>query len=225
MTGSTKNLMNDIVTSMLAKIKAWEPQGACLELADAYYELAMAYAGLMQFELSQQYLSKAESMCENLAPGGILMGDILCQKALVAADQGDYPAAICMAQRAVELGVKILESEGIQALFGISGAAINPVYEYLGVSLQIKHYLERHEEGAVHAADGYFRACGQMALAICTSGPGATKFVTGLYTAQADSFPLIAITGQIEIGEVIPRFQNHLTPDVPSRLGIAERRA
>ncbi|MBI5305467.1 MAG: glyoxylate carboligase [Chloroflexi bacterium] len=95
-----------------------------------------------------------------------------------------------------EVVVKILESEGIRAAFGIPGAAINPVYEHLGESKQIRHFLARHEEGAVHAADGYFRACGQMALAICTSGPGATNFVTGLYTAQIDSIPLIAITGQ-----------------------------
>ena len=95
-----------------------------------------------------------------------------------------------------EVIVNILESEGIEAAFGIPGAAINPVYEYLGTSKQIKHYLARHEEGAVHAADGYHRACGRMALAICTSGPGATNFVTGLYTAQIDSIPLIAITGQ-----------------------------
>ena len=98
--------------------------------------------------------------------------------------------------QAAEVVVRILESEGIEAAFGIPGAAINPVYEHLGSSKQIKHYLARHEEGAVHAADGYFRACGQMALAICTSGPGATNFVTGLYTAQIDSIPLIAITGQ-----------------------------
>ena len=95
-----------------------------------------------------------------------------------------------------EVVVKILESEGIESAFGIPGAAINPVYEYLGTSKQIKHYLARHEEGAAHAADGYYRACGRMALAICTSGPAATNFVTGLYTAQADSIPLIAITGQ-----------------------------
>jgi tartronate-semialdehyde synthase len=95
-----------------------------------------------------------------------------------------------------EVVVRILESEGIQAAFGIPGAAINPVYEYLGTSEQIKHYLARHEEGAVHAADGYFRASGRLALAICTSGPAATNFVTGLYTAQIDSMPLIAITGQ-----------------------------
>lgn len=98
-----------------------------------------------------------------------------------------------------EVVVRILEDEGIRVAFGIPGAAINPVYKYLKDS-QIEHYIARHEEGAVHAADGYYRASGRMALAICTSGPGATNFVTGLYTAQADSIPLIAITGQAASG-------------------------
>ena len=98
--------------------------------------------------------------------------------------------------RVAEVVVKILENEGIKAAFGIPGAAINPTYEYLEQSKTIQHFIARHEEGAVHAADGYARASGQMALAICTSGPGATNFVTGLYTAQIDSIPLIAITGQ-----------------------------
>lgn len=97
--------------------------------------------------------------------------------------------------KTAEVVVKILEDEGIRTAFGIPGAAINPVYKYLKDS-KIEHYIARHEEGAVHAADGYFRASGEMALAICTSGPGATNFVTGLYTAQIDSIPLIAITGQ-----------------------------
>lgn len=98
--------------------------------------------------------------------------------------------------RVAEVVVRILEDEGIKAAFGIPGAAINPVYEFLSTSEQIVHYTARHEEGAVHAADGYARASRKMALAICTSGPGATNFVTGLYTAQIDSIPLIAITGQ-----------------------------
>lgn len=98
--------------------------------------------------------------------------------------------------RVAEVVVRILEKEGIDAAFGIPGASINPVYEFLGTSRQIRHYIARHEEGAVHAADGHFRASGRMALAICTSGPAATNFVTGLYTAQVDSMPLIAITGQ-----------------------------
>ena len=95
-----------------------------------------------------------------------------------------------------EVIVKILEDEGIETAFGIPGASINSLYEYLGKSKKIKHYTARHEEGAVHAADGYYRASGKMALAVCTSGPAATNFVTGLYTAQIDSIPLIAITGQ-----------------------------
>ncbi|MDP3000851.1 MAG: thiamine pyrophosphate-binding protein [Bryobacterales bacterium] len=97
--------------------------------------------------------------------------------------------------RAAEVVVKILEDEGIRVAFGIPGAAINPVYKYLKSS-KIRHYIARHEEGAVHAADGYCRASGRMALAICTSGPAATNLVTGLYTAQADSIPLVAIAGQ-----------------------------
>ena len=95
-----------------------------------------------------------------------------------------------------EVVVRILEDEGITDIFGIPGASINPVYKYLGESDKIKHYTVRHEEAAVHAADGYFRASGRMAAAICTSGPGATNFVTGMYTAHIDSIPLIAITGQ-----------------------------
>ncbi len=100
--------------------------------------------------------------------------------------------------KVAEVVVKILEDEGIQVAFGIPGAAINPVYGFLHKS-KIKHYIARHEEGAVHAADGYFRVSGKLALAICTSGPGATNLVTGLYTAHADSIPLIAISGNAAV--------------------------
>ena len=94
-----------------------------------------------------------------------------------------------------EIIVKILEKEGITDAFGIPGAGINGVYKYLEKS-PIKHYLMRHEAAAVHGADGYFRATGKLAAALCTSGPGATNFVTCMYTAWQDSIPLIAITGQ-----------------------------
>ncbi len=95
-----------------------------------------------------------------------------------------------------EIIVRILEKEGIETAFGIPGASINPVFfKYLENS-KIKHHLMRHEEAAVHAADGYYRSSSKLALAICTSGPGATNFVTGLYTAKIDSIPLIALTGQ-----------------------------
>ena len=88
--------------------------------------------------------------------------------------------------------------KGFKLPLEFPGAAINPVYGFLQNS-NIKHYIARHEEGAVHAADGYFRVSGKLALAICTSGPGATNFVTGLYTAHADSIPLIAITGNANV--------------------------
>jgi tartronate-semialdehyde synthase len=94
-----------------------------------------------------------------------------------------------------EVIVKILEKENVTTAFGIPGAGINGVYKYLEKA-KIKHYLMRHEEAAVHAADAFYRASGKMALAICTSGPGATNFVTGMYTARQDSIPPIAITGQ-----------------------------
>ncbi|GHV46825.1 glyoxylate carboligase [Spirochaetia bacterium] len=97
--------------------------------------------------------------------------------------------------QASEVMVQILEKEGITDAFGIPGAGINGLYKHLEKA-KIKHYLMRHEEAAVHAADGYYRATGRLAAAICTSGPGATNFVTGIYTAWQDSIPLIAITGQ-----------------------------
>jgi len=95
-----------------------------------------------------------------------------------------------------EAVVKILEDEGVEAAFGIPGAAINPVYGELSKSEKIKHYIAHHEEGACHAADGYARASGKVGFCLCTSGPAATNFVTGLYTAQVDSVPVVAMTGQ-----------------------------
>ncbi len=92
--------------------------------------------------------------------------------------------------------VHILEDEGVEVIFGIPGAGILPFYSALKKSRQIRHFLARHEEGAIHAADGYARMTGKVGVTSCTSGPGGTNYVTGLYTAQVDSIPLIAITGQ-----------------------------
>jgi tartronate-semialdehyde synthase len=91
--------------------------------------------------------------------------------------------------------VRILEIEGIDTAYGIPGAGINGLYKYLANS-SIRHFCHRHEEACVHAAGGHFRASGKIAAAICTSGPGATNFVTGIYTCNIDSIPVIAITGQ-----------------------------
>lgn len=100
-----------------------------------------------------------------------------------------------MKMKLAETFVRIIEKEGINATFGIPGAGINGVYKYLNTP-DMRHYTMRHEEACVHAADGYFRACHEIALAICTAGPGATNFVTGLYTACIDSIPVLAVTGQ-----------------------------
>lgn len=97
--------------------------------------------------------------------------------------------------KAAEAVVRILELEGIDAAFGIPGAGINGVYKFLKGS-KVRTFCHRHEECCVHAAGGYFRATGKMAMAICTSGPGATNFVTGIYTANIDSIPVLAVTGQ-----------------------------
>ena len=97
---------------------------------------------------------------------------------------------------AMDAAVHILASEGVKVIFGIPGAGILPFYQSLQKNGKIKHYVTRHEEGAIFAADGYARALGAVGVCSATSGPGATNFVTGLYTAYTDSIPIIAITGQ-----------------------------
>lgn len=106
-----------------------------------------------------------------------------------------------MKMTAAEVLVKIMVKEGIKAAFGIPGAAINPVYKYLE-GAPIEHYTMRHEEACVHAADGYQRAKHEIALAICSAGPGATNFVTGLYTAYIDSMPVFCVVGQANVGQL-----------------------
>lgn len=98
--------------------------------------------------------------------------------------------------QAAEAMVKIMEDEGVEVIFGIPGAGILPFYSALRKSTKIKHYLARHEEGASHGADGYARASGKVGICVGTSGPAGTNMVTGLYAAQVDSIPIIAITGQ-----------------------------
>lgn len=96
---------------------------------------------------------------------------------------------------ATEAAVKVLESEGVKVAFGIPGAAILPLYDALRQGT-IRHVLVRHEEGGTHCAEGYTRASGQIGVAIGTSGPAGTNMITGLYSAMADSIPILCITGQ-----------------------------
>ena len=90
-----------------------------------------------------------------------------------------------------------LERQGVKEVFGILGGAILPVYDALCTHPKIRHILARHEQGAVHAADGYARASGRPGVCFATSGPGATNLVTGIANAHMDSSPVIALTGQV----------------------------
>ncbi len=99
--------------------------------------------------------------------------------------------------RAVDAAVLVLEREGIDTAFGVPGAAINPFYSALRSAGSISHVLARHVEAASHRAEGYTRAApGNIGVCIGTSGPAGTDMITGLYSASADSIPILAITGQ-----------------------------
>jgi len=89
-----------------------------------------------------------------------------------------------------------LVGEGVEVVFGYPGGAILPTYDAM-LDYPVRHILVRHEQGAVHMADGYARASGRVGVAIATSGPGATNMVTGIATAMMDSSPVVCITGQV----------------------------
>ncbi len=92
--------------------------------------------------------------------------------------------------------MEMLQREGVDTLFGFPGGAVIDIYDELARS-GIRHILVRHEQGAVHAADGYARASGKVGVCLVTSGPGATNTVTGIASAFADSIPLVVLTGQV----------------------------
>jgi len=97
-----------------------------------------------------------------------------------------------------EAVVHSLLNEGVNLVWGYPGGAIMPVYdEFYKFQDKLKHVLARHEQGAVHAAQGYARSSGKVGVAIATSGPGATNLVTGIADAQIDSTPIVCITGQV----------------------------
>ncbi|MFC1644221.1 biosynthetic-type acetolactate synthase large subunit [Candidatus Omnitrophota bacterium] len=97
-----------------------------------------------------------------------------------------------------EILVKSLREEGVTHMFGYPGGVLLPLLDKVYSEKSMKFYLTRHEQGAVHAADGYARATGKVGVCIATSGPGATNLVTGIATAYMDSIPIVAITGQVK---------------------------
>ncbi|QDL37877.1 glyoxylate carboligase [Rhodoferax sediminis] len=99
--------------------------------------------------------------------------------------------------KAAMAAVLVMEKEGVTQAFGVPGAAINPLYAQLAERQTIGHVLARHVEGASHMAEGYTRArAGNIGVCLGTSGPAGTDMITGLYSAQADSIPILCVTGQ-----------------------------
>ncbi|MCB1886057.1 MAG: glyoxylate carboligase, partial [Rhodocyclaceae bacterium] len=99
--------------------------------------------------------------------------------------------------RAIDAAAAVMRKEGISTVFGIPGAAINPLYSAMKKNGGFNHILARHVEGASHMAEGYTRArAGNIGVCIGTSGPAGTDMITGLYSASADSIPILCITGQ-----------------------------
>ncbi len=96
-----------------------------------------------------------------------------------------------------EIIVECLHREKVEVVFGIPGGAIMPLYDTIYQKASFTHILTKHEQGAVHAADGYARATGKVGVCFATSGPGATNLVTGLANAYLDSIPIVAFTGQV----------------------------
>ncbi|MDU8945345.1 acetolactate synthase 3 large subunit [Ovoidimarina sediminis] len=93
--------------------------------------------------------------------------------------------------------VKALKDQGVEVVFGYPGGAVLPIYDEIFQQNEIRHILVRHEQGAVHAAEGYARSTGKPGVVLVTSGPGATNAVTGLTDALMDSIPLVVLTGQV----------------------------
>ena len=96
-----------------------------------------------------------------------------------------------------EILIRCLQKEGVQFLWGYPGGAVLYIYDALYKQESIQHVLVRHEQAAVHAADGYARATGEVGVALVTSGPGVTNAITGIATAYMDSIPMVVITGQV----------------------------
>ncbi|MBF0155039.1 MAG: acetolactate synthase large subunit, partial [Magnetococcales bacterium] len=96
-----------------------------------------------------------------------------------------------------EIFVQCLQEMNVRTIFGYPGGAILNIYDEIYKAKNLRHILVRHEQGAVHAADGYARATGEVGVVLVTSGPGATNAVTGLATANMDSIPVVCFTGQV----------------------------
>lgn len=114
-----------------------------------------------------------------------------------AASAQPHPSSSSSEPNGSEILVRCLQAEGVKYLWGYPGGAVLYIYDALYKQDSIEHVLVRHEQAAVHAADGYARATGDVGVALVTSGPGVTNAVTGIATAYMDSIPMVIITGQV----------------------------
>ena len=114
-----------------------------------------------------------------------------------AANQPVSTGTVVPELRGAEILVKALQAEGVKFVWGYPGGAVLHIYDAFYKQDTIQHVLVRHEQAAVHAADGYARATGDVGVALVTSGPGVTNAVTGIATAYMDSIPMVILTGQV----------------------------
>jgi acetolactate synthase-1/2/3 large subunit len=96
-----------------------------------------------------------------------------------------------------EIFIECLKAEGVDEIFGYPGGVILHIYDELYKHPEVKHYLVRHEQGAIHAAEGYARVTGRAGVALVTSGPGACNAITGIANAYYDGYPMVVFTGQV----------------------------
>lgn len=101
-----------------------------------------------------------------------------------------------------EITIRCLQEEGVQCIFGYPGGAVLFIYDELFKQDKVRHILVRHEQAAIHAADGYARSSNKVGVALVTSGPGVTNAVTGIATAYMDSIPMVVISGQVPTGAI-----------------------
>src|SRR5450756_2951395 len=115
-----------------------------------------------------------------------------------------------MEMTGAEITIRCLQEEGVEYLFGYPGGAVLHIYDALFQQDKVKHILVRHEQAAIHAADGYARSSEKVGVALVTSGPGITNAVTGIATAYMDSIPLVVISGQVPSHAIGPVSYTHL---------------
>jgi acetolactate synthase I/II/III large subunit len=124
-------------------------------------------------------------------------GGIRSSNTLSAPSKTSHESLDAVELRGAEVLVKALQAEGVKYVWGYPGGAVLHIYDAFYKQDSIQHILVRHEQAAVHAADGYARATGDVGVALVTSGPGVTNAITGIATAYMDSIPMVVVTGQV----------------------------